>query len=341
MGLFSFTQEIAIDLGTANTIIIHQGKIVVDQPSVVALERKSGKVIAVGEQARQMHGKTHEDIRTVRPLKDGVIADFTAAEQMIRGLIKMFNSKNRLFSPSLRIVICIPSGSTEVETRAIRDSAEHAGGRDVYMIYEPMAAALGIGIDVEAPEGNMIVDIGGGTTEIAVISLGGIVSNKSIKIAGDDLTEDIQEYMGRQHNIKVGERTAENIKIAVGAALTELPENDVPEDFIVHGPNRMTSLPMDIPVSYQEMAHCLDKSLSKMDSAILSALEQTPPELYADIVKNGIYLTGGGALLRGLSKRFSDRIGITFHVAEDPLHAVAKGTGIALKNIEKFNFLMR
>ncbi len=341
MGLFSFTQEIAMDLGTANTIIIHNGKIVVDQPSVVALERKSGKVIAVGEQARQMHGKTHEDIRTVRPLKDGVIADFTAAEQMIRGLIKMFNNKSRLFSPSLRIVICIPSGSTEVETRAIRDSAEHAGGRDVYMIYEPMAAALGIGIDVEAPEGNMIVDIGGGTTEIAVISLGGIVSNKSIKIAGDDLTEDIQEYMGRQHNIKVGERTAENIKIAVGAALTELSEEEAPEDFIVHGPNRMTSLPMDIPVSYQEMAHCLDKSISKMDSAILSALEQTPPELYADIVRNGIYLTGGGALLRGLSKRFSDRIGIQFHVAEDPLHAVAKGTGIALKNIEKFNFLMR
>ncbi|MDR0823709.1 MAG: rod shape-determining protein [Prevotella sp.] len=341
MGLFSFTQEIAMDLGTANTIIIHNGRIVVDQPSIVALERRTGKVIAVGEQARQMHGKTHEDIRTIRPLKDGVIADFTAAEQMIRGLIKMFNNKSRLFSPSLRIVICIPSGSTEVETRAIRDSAEHAGGRDVYMIYEPMAAALGIGLDVEAPEGNMIVDIGGGTTEIAVISLGGIVSNKSIKIAGDDLTEDIQEYMGRQHNIKVGERTAENIKIAVGAALTELSDDEAPEDFIVHGPNRMTSLPMDIPVSYQEMAHCLDKSIAKMDSAILSALEQTPPELYADIVRNGIYLTGGGALLRGLSKRFSDRIGITFNVAEDPLHAVAKGTGIALKNIEKFNFLMR
>jgi rod shape-determining protein MreB len=341
MGLFSFTQEIAIDLGTANTIIIHNGKIVVDQPSVVAIERKTGKMVAVGEKARQMHGKTHEDLRTIRPLKDGVIADFTAAEQMIRGLIKMFNKSNRLFSPSLRIVICIPSGSTEVETRAIRDSAEHAGGRDVYMIYEPMAAALGIGLDVEAPEGNMIVDIGGGTTEIAVISLGGIVSNKSIKIAGDDLTEDIQEYMGRQHNIKVGERTAENIKFAVGAALTELPEDESPEDFIVHGPNRMTSLPMDIPVSYQEMAHCLDKSLSKMDSAILSALEQTPPELYADIVKNGIYITGGGALLRGLSKRFTDRIGIQFHVPEDPLHAVAKGTGIALNNIEKFNFLIR
>lgn len=341
MGLFSLRQEIAIDLGTANTIIIHNERIVVDQPSVVALDRKTNNVIAVGEQARQMHGKTHEDIRTVRPLKDGVIADFTAAEKMIRGLIEMFNKKGRLIPPTLRIVICIPSGSTEVERRAIKDSAEHAGGREVYMIYEPMAAALGIGLDVEAPEGNMIVDIGGGTTEIAVISLGGIVSNKSIKIAGDDLTEDIQEYMGRQHNIKVGERTAEKIKIAVGAALTELEESEIPEDFIVHGPNRITSLPMDIPVSYQEMAHCLDKSLSKIDSAILSALEQTPPELYADIVKNGIYITGGGAHLRGLSKRFSDRIGIQFHVAEDPLHAVAKGTGIALKNIDKFSFLMR
>lgn len=341
MGLFSFTQEIAMDLGTANTIIIKDGKIVVDEPSVVALERKTDKVIAVGEKARQMHGKTHENIRTIRPLRDGVIADFTAAEHMIRGMIKMINNKNRLFPPSLRMVVCIPSGSTEVERRAIRDSAEHAGGRDVYMIYEPMAAALGIGLDVEAPEGNMIVDIGGGTTEIAVISLGGIVSNKSIKIAGDDLTEDIQEYMGRQHNIKVGERTAEEIKIAVGSALPELLESEIPQDFIVHGPNRMTSLPMDIPISYQEVAHCLDKSISKMDSAILSALEQTPPELYADIVKNGIYLTGGGALLRGLSKRFSDKIGIPFHVAEDPLHAVAKGTGIALVNIEKFNFLMR
>ena len=244
-----------------------------------------------------------------------------------------------MFAPSLRIVICIPSGSTEVEIRAVRDSAEHAGGRDVFMIFEPMAAALGIGIDVEAPEGNMIVDIGGGTTEIAVISLGGIVTNKSIKIAGDDLTEDIADYMGRQHNMKVGDRTAEQIKINVGSVLTELP--NPPEDYVVHGPNRMTSLPMDVPVSYQEVAHCLEKSISKVDSAILSALELTPPELYADIVKNGIYLTGGGALLRGLDKRLYDKIGIPFHVAEDPLHVVAKGTGIALRNIDKFSFLMR
>lgn len=339
MGLFSFTQEIAIDLGTANTIIITNGKIVVDEPSVVALDRRTDKVLAVGERARQMHGKTHENIRTIRPLRDGVIANFFAAEQMIRGMIKMINPRGRWFSPSLRIVVCIPSGSTEVELRAVRDSAEHAGGREVYMIYEPMAAAIGIGIDVEAPEGNMIVDIGGGTTEIAVISLGGIVSNKSIRIAGDDLTADIMEYMRRQHNVKVGERTAELIKINVGSALTSL-ENP-PEDYIVHGPNQMTALPMEVPVSYQEIAHCLEKSISKMEAAILSALEQTPPELYADIVRNGIYLAGGGALMRGLDKRLTDKINIKFHIAEDPLHAVAKGTGIALKNIDKFNFLIR
>ncbi|MDR1337337.1 MAG: rod shape-determining protein [Tannerella sp.] len=339
MGFFSFTQEIAVDLGTANTIIVHEGKIVVDAPSVVALDRRTEKVLAVGEQARLMDGKTPEAIRTIRPLRDGVIADFYAAEQMIRGMIKMINFKNRWFSPPLRIVICIPSGSTEVEIRAVRDSAEHAGGRDVYMIYEPMAAAIGIGVDVEAPEGNMVVDIGGGTTEIAVISLGGIVSNRSIRIAGDELTEDIVEYMRRQHNMKVGERTAESIKINVGSALTSL--EDPPEDFIVHGPNQMTALPMEVPISYQEIAHCLDKSISKMEAAILSALEQTPPELYADIVHNGIYLTGGGALMRGLDRRFSDKINIPFRVAEDPLHAVAKGTGIALKNIDRYKFLIK
>lgn len=339
MGLFSFTQEIAIDLGTANTIIICNDKIVVDEPSVVALDRRTDKLIAIGEKARQMHGKTHENIRTVRPLRDGVIADFYAAEQMIRGMIAMINNKPRLFAPSLKMVVCIPSGSTEVEIRAVRDSAEHAGGRDVYMIYEPMAAAIGIGIDVEAPEGNMIVDIGGGTTEIAVISLGGIVSNKSIRIAGDDLTADIMDYMGRQHNIRVGERTAELIKINAGAALTDL--DDPPEDYIVHGPNRMTALPLEVPVSYQEIAHCLEKSISKIEAAILSALEQTPPELYADVVRKGIYLAGGGALLRGLDKRLTEKINIQFHIAEDPLRAVVRGTGVALKNVDKFSFLMR
>lgn len=339
MGFFSFTKELAIDLGTANTIIIHNGKIVLDEPSIVAVETRTGKLIAVGQEARQMQGKEWDGIRTIRPLRKGVIADFNAAELMIRGLIKKASTKSKWFSPSLRMVVGIPSGSTEVEIRAVRDSSEHAGGRDVYMIYEPMAAALGIGLDVEAPEGNMVVDIGGGSSEIAVISLGGIVSNKSIQIAGDDLTDDIQEHMKRAHNMKVGERTAELIKKNVGSALTEL-ENP-PEDYIVHGPNNMTALPMEVPVSYQEISHCIEKSISKIEAAVLGALEQTPPELYADIVKNGIYLAGGGALLRGLDKRLTDKIGIKFHIAEDPLLAVAKGTGVALKNIDRFNFLIR
>lgn len=340
MGLFSFlTQEIAIDLGTANTIIIHNDKIVVDEPSIVAIDRASGRLIAIGEKARQMHGKTHENIKTIRPLKDGVIADFNAAELMLRGLIKMVNPGRRLFSSSLKIVICIPSGSTEVEIRAVRDSSEHAGAREVYMIYEPMAASIGIGVDVEAPEGNMIIDIGGGTTEIAVISLGGIVCNKSIRIAGDVFTDDIQEYMRHQHNVKIGDRTAEDIKINVGSAITEL-ENP-PPDYVVRGPHQLTALPIEIPVSYQEIAHCLDKSITKIETAILQVLEETPPELYADVFRKGIYLAGGGALLRGLDKRLSDKHNIPVHVANDPLHAVARGTGIALKNVDRFSFLMR
>ena len=340
MGFFSFVQEIAMDLGTANTIIISDDKIVVDEPSVVALDRRTDKMIAVGEKAKMMYEKENPGIRTVRPLKDGVIADFTACEQMMRGMIKMVHSGSRLFSTSLRMVIGVPSGSTEVELRAVRDSAEHADGRDVYLLFEPMAAAIGIGLDVEAPEGNMIVDIGGGTTEIAVISLGGIVANSSIKVAGDDLTADIQEYMSRQHNVKVSERMAERIKINVGSALTDLGE-EAPEDFTVIGPNKITALPMEVDVCYQEIAHCLDRTVGRIEAAVLQALENTPPELYADIVKNGIYLTGGGALLRGLSKRLTDKINIQFIVADDPLHCVAKGTGIALKNIDQFSFLMR
>ena len=339
MNWFSLNKEIAMDLGTANTIIIADGKIVVDEPSVVALDRRTERMIAVGDKAKMMYEKTNPDIRTIRPLRDGVIADFNACEQMMRGLIKMVHSGNRLFSPSLKMVIGVPSGSTEVELRAVRDSAEHAGGREVYLVFEPMAAAIGIGLDVLAPEGNMIVDIGGGSTEIAVISLGGIVADKSLRVAGDELTSDIQEYMSRQHNVKVSERMAERIKIHVGSALTDLGE-DAPEDYIVHGPNRITALPMEVPVCYQEIAHCLEKTIAKIETAVLSALEETPPELYADIVKNGIWLTGGGALLRGLAKRLTDKINIEFHVAEDPLHSVAKGTGVALKNIHNFAFLM-
>ena len=298
MGLFSFlTQEIAIELGTANTIIIHEDKIVVDEPSIVAVDVATGKLFSLGEKARQMHGKTHDNIKVIRPLRDGVIADFNAAELMIRGLIKMINLKNRFVSQSLRMVISIPSGSTEVEIRAVRDSAEHAGAREVYMIYEPMAGALGIGLDVEAPEGNMIVDIGGGTTEIAVIALGGIVCNESLRIAGDEFTADIQTYMRHQHNIKVGEKTAEDIKINVGAALPELA--NPPKEYVVRGPNQMTYLPIEVPVSYSEVAHALEKSLSKVETAILSILERTPPELYADVVNNGIYLCGGGGIAKG------------------------------------------
>ncbi len=339
MKFFSLNKEIAMDLGTANTIIICDGKIVVDEPSVVALDRRSERMIAVGMKAKMMYEKTNPEIITIRPLRDGVIADFNACEQMMRGLIKMVHTGSRLFTPSLKMVIGVPSGSTEVELRAVRDSAEHAGGREVYLIYEPMAAAIGVGLDVLAPQGNMIVDIGGGSTEIAVISLGGIVADKSIRVAGDELTKDIQEYMSRQHNVRVSERMAERIKINVGAALTDLGA-EAPEDYMVHGPNRITALPMEVHVCYQEIAHCLEKTVAKIETSILEALEATPPELYADIVQNGIYLTGGGALLRGLAKRFTDKINIPFHVADDPLHSVAKGTGIALKNIENFSFLM-
>lgn len=338
MGLFSLTQDIAVDLGTANTIIIYKGKIVVDQPSIIAMNVMTQKVEAIGHAAAMMEGKAPKHIQTIRPLRDGVIADFQAAELMIRGMVKMISSKSHVMTPSLRMVVGIPSGATEVERRAVRDSCEHAGGREVFLIDEPMAAALGIGLDIEKPEGNMVVDIGGGTTEIAVISLGGIVADKSIRVAGNAFTEDIMEYMFRQHNLKIGEPTAEKIKKTVGAALPDLGD-EAPEDMHVYGSNRITSLPMEVPVSYQEIAHCLDKSILKLETAIMAALEDTPPELYADLLKNGVWLSGGGAQMLGLAKRFTDRIQIDFKVAEDPLHAVARGTGTALNNIERFRFL--
>lgn len=338
---FSFlNQELAMDLGTANTIIYQNDQIVLDEPSIVAVDNKTGKCIAIGQQAKLMHDRTNPGIRTIRPLKDGVIADFNAAEMMIRGFIKQVNSKHRsIFTPNLKVVVGIPSGSTEVEIRAVRDSSEHAGGRDVYLIFEPMASALGIDLNVEAPQGNMVVDIGGGTTEIAVISLGGLVVQDSIRTAGDVFTSDIQQYLRQQHNIKVGEITAEKIKIAVGSVLQEL--DDEPEPFCVRGPNLMTAHPVEASVTYQEISHCLDKSIAKIESSILHVLENTPPELYSDIVENGIWLSGGGALLRGLAKRFTDKVNINFHVADDPLHAVARGTCKALKNTDHYSFLMR
>ncbi|MDV3850369.1 rod shape-determining protein [Elizabethkingia anophelis] len=341
MGLFDmFTQEIAIDLGTANTLIIHNNKIVIDQPSIVAIERSTGKPIAVGEQAKHMQGKTHEDIKTVRPLKDGVIADFQASEHMIKEFIKKIPGiKGKLFQPALRIVICIPSGITEVEKRAVRDSAQKVNAKEVRLIYEPMAAAIGVGIDVQKPEGNMIIDIGGGTTEIAVVALGGIVCDKSVKIAGDVFTNDIAYYLRTHHNLYIGERTAERVKIEVGSAVEEL---DMPiEDIPVQGRDPITGKPKEIMVGYKEIARALDKSIIRIEDAVMETLSLTPPELAADIYKTGIYLAGGGALLRGLSDRIHRKTGLPVFVAEDPLRAVVRGTGIALKNMDKFNFLIK
>lgn len=333
-----FTTDVAIDLGTANTLIMHNDEVVVDQPSIVAIDRLSGKVIAIGSEAQQMHEKTHEKYKTIRPLRGGVIADFKIAEHMIRGMIKMIGGKRSLFSQSYRMVVCIPSGITEVEKRAVKDSSEQAGAKEVYLIAEPMAAAIGIGVNVKEPTGHMIVDIGGGTTEIAVIALSGIVTDQSIRIAGDEFNEDILGYMRKQHNMLIGERSAERIKIEVGAALPDI-ENP-PNAIEVRGKDLMTGIPKTISVTHKEVAHALNKSIIKIEDAILKALESTPPELSADIYDRGIHLTGGGALLRGLDRRLSQKTKLPVHVAEDPLRAVVRGSGIALKNLEDYKYLM-
>lgn len=338
MKLFSlFTQELAIDLGTANTLIIQDGEIVIDEPSIVAIDMKTGETIAVGKRAMLMHEKTHKNITTIRPLKDGVIADFQAAENLIQGLINLLGNKRRFFS-HLKMVICIPSGITEVEKRAVFDSADHVDSKETYLIFEPMAAALGIGLDVEEPVGNMIIDIGGGTTEIAVIALSGIVGDQSIRTAGDEFTSDIIDYMKRGHNILIGERTAEQIKINVGSALRQL--DSPPNDFPVNGRDLITGIPKQLKISYAEIAEAIDESITKIEEAILKALENTPPELSSDIYKTGLYLTGGGALLRGLDKRISRITKLPVHIADDPLRAVVRGTGIALKNTDRFSFLI-
>jgi rod shape-determining protein MreB len=341
MGLFNFfTQEIAIDLGTANILIIHNGEVVVNEPSIIALDRNNPKnVLAVGKSALMMHEKTHESIRTVRPLRDGVIADFNAAELMIREMIKKIYPKKPLFPPSWRMMICIPSSITEVEKRAVRDSAEQAGAKEVYLIPEPMAAALGIGIDVEEPVGNMIIDIGGGTTGITVIALAGIVCDQSIRIAGDEFTADIMEAIRRYHSLLIGERTAEQIKIQIGAAMKDI--DDPPEDMAVYGRDLVTGIPKQIMVSHEEIAEALDRSIFKIEEGILKALETTPPEIASDIYRRGLYLTGGGALLRGLDKRLAAKIKLTVHIADDPLTSVVKGTGIALKHYDTYPFVMK
>ncbi|MCL4118051.1 UNVERIFIED_CONTAM: hypothetical protein GTU68_038545 [Idotea baltica] len=338
MGFFDFlTEEIAIDLGTANTLIIHNDKVVVDAPSIVARDRISGKIIAVGQEASLMQGKTHENIKTIRPLKDGVIADFDASEQMISLFIKNIPAK-KFFTPALRMVVCIPSGITEVEMRAVKESCERVNGKEVYLIHEPMAAAIGIGVDIMQPKGNMVVDIGGGTTEIAVIALGGIVCDKSVKIAGDVFTNDIVYYMRTQHNLYVGERTAEKIKIQIGAATEdlELP----PEDMSVQGRDLLTGKPKQVSISYREIAKALDKSILRIEDAVMETLSQTPPELAADIYNTGIYLAGGGSMLRGLDKRLSQKTDLPVYIAEDPLRAVVRGTGITLKNLPKYKSVL-
>jgi rod shape-determining protein MreB len=340
MGLFDFfTTDVAIDLGTANTLIMYNDEVVVDQPSIVAIDRIGGNVIAIGTEAQQMHEKTHEKYRTIRPLKDGVIADFTVAEHMIRGMIKLIHNRGRRwFSTSYRMVICIPSGITEVERRAVTDSAEQAGAKEVKLIPEPMAAAIGIGLNIQEPTGNMIVDIGGGTTEIAVIALSGIVTDQSIRIAGDEFNDDILNYMRKQHNMLIGERSAERIKIEVGAALPEL--DNPPQDIEIRGKDLMTGIPKTISISYKEVAHALNKSIIKIEESVLKALESTPPELSADIYERGIHLTGGGALLRGLDIRLKEKTKLPIHVAEDPLKAVVRGTGIVLKNLDEYRYLL-
>ena len=341
MGFFDFlTENIAIDLGTANTLVIHKDKVVVDSPSIVARDRITSKIIAAGKEAALMQGKTHRDIQTIRPLKDGVIADFEASEQMLTMFIKEIPAlKKKLFTPSLLMVICIPSGITEVEMRAVKESAERVNGKEVYLIHEPMAAAIGIGVDIKQPKGNMIVDIGGGTTEIAVIALGGIVCDKSVKVAGDGFTADIVYYMRTQHNLYIGERTAEKIKIQIGAATEDL-ENP-PENMEVQGRDLLTGKPKQVEISYREIAKAIDKSILRIEDAVMETLSETPPELAADIYNTGIYLAGGGSMLKGLDKRLSQKTDLPVFIAEDPLRAVVRGTGICLKNIDAFKSVLK
>jgi rod shape-determining protein MreB len=331
--------DIGIDLGTANTMIIHEGKIVVDEPSVIAYNITTNTVVAIGREAMLMHEKTHSNLKTIRPLKDGVIADFSAAEMMIRNMVKLVPSNSSFnLSRSYRMVICIPSSITEVEKRAVKDSAIHAGGLEVYTIYEPLAAALGVGLDIEASNGFMIVDIGGGTTEIALIALSGIVTENSIRIGGDAFNTDIINYLKKNYNVHIGEKTAEQIKFKVGSAVAILDEDIEELDFA--GKDLLTGIPKLIKINYAEIAFALDKSLMKIEEAILKALENSPPEFSGDLYEKGIFLTGGGALLRGISKRLSDRTKLKVTVSDDPLGAVVRGTGIALSNVKKYRSIL-
>jgi rod shape-determining protein MreB and related proteins len=331
-------KEIAIDLGTANTLVIQNNNIILDEPTMIAYDINN-KIIGIGLEAKQMEGKVHENIRTIRPLKDGVIANFTAAEEMLRGMIKKVSSNNRWVFPALRMIICIPAGTTEVEKRAVRDSAEMSGAKEIYLLHEPLAAAMGIGLDITEPRGNMIIDIGGGTTEIAVIALSGIIAIESTRVAGDSFDADIIHYIRKQYNMSIGKNTAEQIKIALGSALPEI--SNPPGSFPVRGRDLVTGTPKEVMISYPEIALCLDKSISKIEESVMKLLEATPPEVASDIYHNGIYLTGGGALLRGIDKRISNKTKLPVTIPEDPLLVVAKGTGLALKKLNSMKFLMQ
>ena len=329
--LFSgiFSGDIAIDLGTANTIVWIKGEgIVLNEPSVVARNIVDNKIIAVGEEAKQMIGRTNPKIETIRPLKDGVIADYKMTDAMIQGFMRKI-SRSRISRP--RIVICIPSGVTDVEQRSVRESAEHANASEVHLIEEPMAAAIGIGIDVSKPLGNMIVDIGGGTTEIAVISLNGIGALETIKIAGDEQTLAIVEWFKSQHKLEVGERTAEDIKCNAGSAVRCKGIN-----ISVKGRDLITGIPKTIEISSDEIRQALAESVFQITTAIKKALDKTPPEHASDIIDCGIVLTGGGALLKDLDVHIRNKTGLPVHIAEDPLFSVVKGTGMVLDNIKKY-----
>ena len=325
-----FSADIAIDLGTANTLIYMKGKgIVLNEPSIVAYDTTTKKLIAIGREAQAMLGRTHRDIQTIRPMKDGVIADFEIAEGMLRQLIRKVHPS---WLPSRRIIISVPSGITEVEKRAVRDSAEHAGAKEVHLISEPMAAAIGIGLDVDAPVGNIIIDIGGGTTEIAVIALSGIVNQESLRVAGDELNDAVVLFFKKNYNMLIGERTAELIKCQVGSAMP-LEEELMVE---VKGRDMVAGIPKTIEVSSIEVRQALAEPVNQIVEAVKRSLERTPPELSADILDRGMMLSGGGALLKGLDERLRLETNLPVHVADDPLTAVVRGTGRVLEDLPKY-----
>lgn len=337
MKLFNFSKNFGVDLGTANTIIMHNNQIVINEPSIIAIDTTNNKVVAVGREAMNMHEKTHQNLKTIKPLRDGVIADYYAAEQMIKGMLKKAFEKRSMLNQK-RFLICIPYCTTEVEKRAVRDSAQQVGGTDVYMIHEPIAAAIGIGLDIQEANGSMLVDIGGGTTEVVVISLSGIVCSQSIRVAGNAFDADIIDYMRREHNLLIGERSAEKIKLEVGAVINDIP--NPPEPCKVLGRDLMTGIPKAIMVTHREIASVLDKSLVKIEEGILKTLEECPPELASDIHERGIFLTGGGAFLRGLQERLHRKTSLPIHLAPEPLLSVTKGVWKALDNLETYKSVL-